>query len=100
MADESTRTVEPAGGQGDSDAIESEIIEINSVSTRSGSSGLQIIFKPQILLEGLRPRRVVRLVPSCFDILPPEEHLEYLPGNHETIPDGCFGGGSQHISRT
>ena len=77
VADESTRTIEPAGGQGGPDAIESEIIEIKSVPVRSGSSGFQIILKPQILLEGFRPRRVVRLAPPGFDILPAEEHLEY-----------------------
>ena len=77
VADESTRTIEPAGGQGGPDAIESEIIAIRSVPARSGSSGLQITVKPQILLEGFRPRRVVRLAPPGFDVLPAEEHLEY-----------------------
>ena len=77
VADESTRTIEPAGGQGGPDAIESDIIEIKSVPERSGSSSIQIILKPQILLEGFRPRRVVRLAPPGFDVLPAEEHPEY-----------------------
>lgn len=42
-------------------------------------SGFQITLKPQILLEGFRPRRVVRLAPPGFDVLPAEEHLECQP---------------------
>lgn len=77
VADETLRTVEPAGGQGGGDAIDSEIAEVTSTPAVSGSSGIRLVLKPKILLEGFRPNHVVRIAPPGFAVLPAEEHLEF-----------------------
>lgn len=45
--------------------------------TRAGQSGVRVKFKPQLLLEGFRPQRVIRIWPSAWkvDDLPREERL-------------------------
>ncbi len=42
-----------------------------------GNSGLQLVIKPEELIEGFRPRRIVRLLPESWgvDDLPWEEML-------------------------
>jgi hypothetical protein len=52
-------------------------LEISSGPVVPGSSGVRVKFKPALLLEGFRPKRVVRLWPSKWkvDDLPREERL-------------------------
>lgn len=59
------------------DRMYCEILEIKSVPLAPGSSGLQLVIKPENLLEGFRPRRIVRLLAASWplDDLPWEEML-------------------------
>lgn len=59
------------------DRMYSEIQEIKSIPVVSGSSGIQIIIKPENLLEGFRPHRILRLLAEkwALDDLPWEEML-------------------------
>ena len=54
------------------------IIEIKKVPPAPGSGGVQIRVKCGLLLEGYRPRRIVRFYPATWKVnaLPLEEHLE------------------------
>ncbi|HEX8913910.1 MAG TPA: hypothetical protein VF796_16295 [Humisphaera sp.] len=53
------------------------LIEIKKGTPAVGSSGVQVRFKPAVLLEGFRPKRVVRVWPGKWkvDDLPLEERL-------------------------
>ena len=53
------------------------LLEKKSVSPAPGSSGVQIVFQPSLLLEGFRPGRIVRLFPSGWPVvsIPLEERL-------------------------
>ena len=53
------------------------VVEIRKVRPAVGSAGVQVRFKPALLLEGFRPRRVIRIWPSKWkvDDLPLEERL-------------------------
>ena len=55
------------------------ILEVQKVSAGPGNSGVRIKFKPTLLLEGFRPKRIVRLWCSKWkvDDLPREERLYY-----------------------
>ena len=45
-----------------------------------GSSGIQVRFKTDLILEGIRPRRVIRICPGSWpQVQIPRE--EYLGGN-------------------
>ncbi|MDB6030953.1 MAG: hypothetical protein JWM16_1291 [Verrucomicrobiales bacterium] len=59
------------------DRMYAEIVEIKSDPIAPGSSGLQLVIKPENLLEGFRPRRILRLLPDKWplDDLPWEEML-------------------------
>jgi hypothetical protein len=59
------------------DRMYCEVLEIRTVPIAPGSSGLQLVIKPENLLEGFRPRRIVRLLPDKWplDDLPWEEML-------------------------
>ena len=59
------------------DRMYAELLEIRSVPIAAGSSGLQLVVKPENLLEGFRPRRIVRLLSEKWplDDLPWEEML-------------------------
>lgn len=59
------------------DRMYCEVLEIRSIPVAPGSSGLQLVIKPENLLEGFRPRRVLRLLPDKWglDDLPWEEML-------------------------
>lgn len=54
------------------------ILEINKVEVAPGSSGVQIKVKCDMMLEGYRPRRIVRFYPATWkvDELPREEKYE------------------------
>ncbi|MBK8001631.1 MAG: hypothetical protein IPK15_23745 [Verrucomicrobia bacterium] len=64
------------------DRMYSEILEIRSVPLAPGSSGLQLVIKPENLLEGFRPRRILRLLAPSWPLseLPWEETL--WPGDN------------------
>jgi len=72
VAEESLRTYDQAG-----DFMQGPILEVRSVPVVPGNSGMQIKFKPERLLEGYRPKRVVRLFSSRWRVveLPREERL-------------------------
>jgi hypothetical protein len=59
------------------DRMPSEVIEIRSVPAAPGCSGLQLVIKPDELIEGFRPRRIVRILAENWplDDLPWEEML-------------------------
>lgn len=59
------------------DRMYCEVIEIRRVPMAPGSSDLQFVIKPENLLEGFRPRRILRLLPDKWplDDLPWEEML-------------------------
>ena len=59
------------------DRMYSDVLEIKNVPIAPGSSGIQLIIKPENLLEGFRPGRIVRLLPERWplDDLPWEEML-------------------------
>jgi len=64
------------------DRMYSEVLEIKNVPLDPGSSGLQLVIKPENLLEGFRPRRVLRLLAATWPLseLPWEETL--WPGDN------------------
>lgn len=51
------------------------ILSVKRISIESGSSGVQIQVRPDLLLEGYRPKRIVRVYPSGWPVtaLPREE---------------------------
>ncbi|MSU28124.1 MAG: hypothetical protein EXS27_09460 [Pedosphaera sp.] len=53
------------------------LLEAKEVPAATGSSGLQVKFKVELLIEGFRPKRIIRLWPSAWKIddLPREERL-------------------------
>ncbi|HUR47471.1 MAG TPA: hypothetical protein VMZ27_16430 [Candidatus Saccharimonadales bacterium] len=59
------------------DRMYCELLEMKSVPVVPGSSGLQMVIKPENLLEGFRPHRILRLLPDRWplDDLPWEEML-------------------------
>ncbi len=59
------------------DRMYCEVLGIRSVPLAPGSSGLQLVIKPENLLEGFRPRRIIRLLADKWplDDLPWEEML-------------------------
>ena len=59
------------------DRMYCDLLEMRSVPVAPGSSGVQLVIKPENLLEGFRPRRIVRLLPERWglDDLPWEEML-------------------------
>jgi len=59
------------------DRMYCEVLEIRTIPIAPGSSGLQLVIKPENLLEGFRPRRILRLLASNWhlDDLPWEEML-------------------------
>ena len=59
------------------DRMYCEVLEIRNVPIAPGSSGLQLVIKPENLLEGFRPRRIIRLLATNWplDDLPWEEML-------------------------
>lgn len=72
VAEENLRTYDQIN-----DRIGGEILEVRHVSAGPGNSGVRIRFKPSTLLEGFRPKRVVRLFAGKWkvDDLPREERL-------------------------
>lgn len=59
------------------DRMYCELIELRSAPAVPGSSGVRLVLKPENLLEGFRPRRIVRVLPDKWplDDLPWEEML-------------------------
>ncbi|MCC9609170.1 hypothetical protein LOC68_06575 [Blastopirellula sp. JC732] len=53
------------------------IVSVKDVDRVPGSSGMQVSFQPQLLLEGFRPGRIVRLFPMSWPMvtIPQEETL-------------------------
>jgi hypothetical protein len=64
------------------DRMYAEVLEIRGVPPGPGSSGIQLVIKPENLLEGFRPRRILRLLPDNWPLieLPWEETL--WPGDN------------------
>ena len=77
VAEDSLRTYDQIN-----DRMYSEVLEIKGVPLAPGSSGLQLVIKPENLLEGFRPRRILRLLPDSWPLieLPWEETL--WPGDN------------------
>ena len=72
VAEDSLRTYD----QG-TDRIKGDILEVQNGPPGPGSSGVRIKFKPVTLLEGFRPKRIVRLFSGKWkvDDIPKEERL-------------------------
>lgn len=72
VAEESLRTYDQ-----NNDTRRGPVTEIKTVPAVPGSSGVQVTFKPNPLLEGYRPKRYLRLFngPWRIDDLPREERL-------------------------
>ena len=72
VAEESLRTYDQHN-----DIRGGPVLEVRSVSPLPGSSGVQVVFKPNPLLEGYRPKRFLRLFPGGWRVeeLPREERL-------------------------
>jgi hypothetical protein len=72
VAEDSLRCYDPVN-----DRMYSEVVEMNSVPSAPGGSGFQVVLRPENLLEGFRPRRVVRMLPENWplDDFPWEEML-------------------------
>ena len=72
VAEESLRTYDQLN-----DTRRGDVLEIKSIPVVPGSSGVQVTFKPNPLLEGYRPKRYLRVFygPWRIDDLPREERL-------------------------
>lgn len=72
VADETLRSYDQ-----NSDRIRGDVLEMQTSPPSPGKSGLVIKFKPVALLEGFRPKRIVRLFAGKWkvDDLPKEERL-------------------------
>jgi len=70
VARESLLTYDPVN-----DRKRGPILSVKEVPTQPGSSGVQIQVRPDLLLEGYRPKRIVRVYPSAWPVvaLPKEE---------------------------
>jgi hypothetical protein len=72
VAEENLRTYDQTN-----DRKRGTMLEALDVPAPPGSSGLQVKFKPELLLEGFRPKRFIRLFPgpARVDDIPREERL-------------------------
>ena len=72
VADKSLRTYDPVN-----DRKRGPILDVRKIAVQPGSSGIQIDVQPDLLLEGYRPNRIVRVYPSGWPViaLPKEEQL-------------------------
>ena len=72
VAEESLRTYDQ-----NNDTRRGPVLELKTVPQVPGSSGVQMTFKPNPLLEGYRPKRYLRVFygPWRIDDLPREERL-------------------------
>jgi len=59
------------------DALTAAVVDVKTVPAPPGSSGVQLVFEPEIMLEGFRARRFIRLIAQRWriDDLPYEERL-------------------------
>jgi len=73
VARESLMTYDPVN-----DRKGGNILDIKKIPVEPGSSGVQIKVKCDMLLEGFRPRRIVRFYPATWKViaLPREEQYE------------------------
>jgi hypothetical protein len=73
VARESLMTYDPVN-----DRKRGGILEMKTIPTEPGSSGIQIKLKMDLMLEGYRPGRVVRFYPATWPVnaLPQEERFE------------------------
>jgi len=53
------------------------ILEVREIKKEPGSSGIQLVFQPSLLLEGFRPKRIIRVFPAGWNVIsiPLEERL-------------------------
>ncbi len=72
VAEDNLRTYDQVNDRKRGTLLESRLLPVVP-----GSSGLQVKFKPELLLEGFRPKRIIRLWPGGWrvDDLPREERL-------------------------
>lgn len=54
------------------------ILDVNQVAKKPGSSGIQIRVQPNLLLEGYRPNRIVRVYPSRWPVVALPKEEEYF----------------------
>lgn len=73
VAEDSLRTYDQ-----ESDAEHGPLLELRTTTPAPGDSGVRVKFKPAILLEGFRPKRIVRLFAGNWKVgsLPSEERLD------------------------
>ena len=72
VAGESLRTYDQI-----SDRMRGEVIAVKDLAPGPGNSGVRVTFKPAFLIEGFRPKRIVRIFAGGWkvDDLPKEERL-------------------------
>ena len=72
VAEENLLTYDPVN-----DRKRGPIVDIRDVPVAPGCSGLQIVVQPDLLLEGYRPGRKVRVYPSSWTViaLPKQDEL-------------------------
>ena len=72
-------------------ASRGSVLEVTRLEGRAplGSSGLQVMFKTDLILEGIRPRRVIRICPGSWPQvqIPREEYLGGKPEERFPTPD-------------
>ena len=63
------------------DRMYSEVLEIRNVPPTVGSRGLQLVIKPEYMLEGFRSRRVMHLLPDPWEenLGPADNRLKQCP---------------------
>jgi hypothetical protein len=72
-------------------ASRGSVLEVTRLEGKAplGSSGMQVRFKTDLILEGIRPGRVVRLCPGSWPQvqIPREEYLGGKPEERFPTPD-------------
>lgn len=54
------------------------IVKVTQVEQQPGGSGLQVQIKPDLLLEGFRPKRIVRVYPASWPVIALPKEEEYF----------------------
>jgi hypothetical protein len=73
VALESLMTYDPVN-----DRKRGPVLEVNEVPQQPGSSGVQVRVQPDLLLEGYRPKRIVRIFPASWPVIALPKEQEYF----------------------
>ncbi|MCA9059253.1 MAG: hypothetical protein KDA85_12165, partial [Planctomycetaceae bacterium] len=73
VARESLMTYDPVN-----DRRKGPVLEILTIDQEPGSSGIQVRIQPDLLLEGYRPGRIVRIYPSAWPVIALPREEEYF----------------------